>query len=361
MRMSVSGTTSYDISAYMRVASLAIAVYDYLQTVPFEWRMWRVQWRARHLTLSFALFTLIRYTSILVLTVSNFGFFYRNFTWEGCRKYYLVPSVLKVLQTSVSQAILGVRAYNLSRKSATIGSVLFIIYIICCTLEGVTTLYRRSMVYKVHTASCASISPHGASLLGGWIHYVVAIIYDFATSIFCVVFLLQLKTSSASMMARVTKMMLVDGLWYFVALALVNCLNVGFYRATPLADEVQTAAASLGYSVTWIMSQKLLIHLHDASVERRNESIGAAVTITQHIASARDVSRAIRSQFQSKSGMDFDLTVPDFDLDSIRSGAAIPDDVDVQVRVERTVRMERIPRVYELEDYSRNARSTRHS
>ncbi|KAJ7212039.1 hypothetical protein GGX14DRAFT_314956, partial [Mycena pura] len=74
--------------------------------------------------------------------------------------------------------------------------------------------------------------------------------------------------------------------------------------------------ASLGYCVTWIMSQnlnlKLLIHLHDASVERRNESINAAVTITQKLLSAREVSRAIRSQFESKNGMGLDLTVPYF-------------------------------------------------
>ncbi|KAJ7718012.1 hypothetical protein DFH07DRAFT_761764, partial [Mycena maculata] len=120
--------------------------------------------------------------------------------------------------------------------------------------------------------------------------------------------------------------------------------------------------ATIAYTVTWIMSQRLIIHLHaEASVERRNESIGAAVTITQHFASARDVSRAIRSQFGSKSGRGLDLTVPDFDFDSLESQPATLEDVDVQVRIERTVRVEGMPRVYELEDYSRNARSLRHS
>jgi len=107
------------------------------------------------------------------------------------------------------------------------------------------------------------------------------------------------------------------------------------------------------------MSQRLLIHLHEASVERRNESIGAAVTITQHIASARDVSRAIRSQFESKNGGGFDLTVPDFDLESLACAEpANAEEAEVHVRIERTVRMEQVPRVYELEDYSRNAKST---
>ncbi|KAF7362110.1 hypothetical protein MVEN_00556800 [Mycena venus] len=129
--------------------------------------------------------------------------------------------------------------------------------------------------------------------------------------------------------------MLVDGLWYFVVLTLVNFLNLGFYRFfSPVQwGDVQTAAASLGYCVTWVMSQRLLIHLHEASVERRNESIGAAVTITQHIASARDVSRAIRSQFESKNGGGFDLTVPDFDLESLAcAGPANPEEAEVHNR-----------------------------
>ncbi|KAJ7078844.1 hypothetical protein B0H15DRAFT_859491 [Mycena belliarum] len=352
------GTTSYEITAYMRVASLAIALYDCMQTLPFSVRMWREQLRARHLTLSFVLFVLLRYISIVTLIVSNTGFFCKTFTPISCRHYFLFPSIFKVLQAMVSQAILGIRAYNLSRKSAKIGIALSIIYIISCTLEGLTTLYKREMVYH---GNCASASPHGP--YGGWIHYAVALIYDFTTTVFCVVFLLRLKPSSDSIMARVSTMMLVDGVWYLVALAMVNSLNVGFYRASPIGNEIQTAAASLGYAVTWIMSQKLLIHLHDASVERRNESVAAAATVTRYITSAREVSRAIRSQFESKNERDHDLTVPDFDVESVRSGRSLPEDVDVEVRVERTVRIERERdrRAYELEDYSRTARSTRYS
>ncbi|KAJ7668461.1 hypothetical protein DFH06DRAFT_1181774 [Mycena polygramma] len=349
---SLSGS-SYEISGYMRVASLAIAFYDYLQTLPFEWRMWRELWRTRRLTLSSTLFFLIRYTSILVLTISNIGFFDVHFTPETCHRYFLTPSIFKVVQTMVSQAILGFRAYNLSRKSTMFGFALLIIYVLACSLEWVTTMYHRTMRPVNTVVNCASATPN--SLRGGWAHYAVAVVYDFITSVACVVFLLKLRTSSGSLMSRVSRMMLVDGVWYFVALAMVNFLNLGFYHSS--SNEVQTAAASLGYCVTWIMSQRLLIHLHDASLERRNESI-AAVTVTHHVGSARDVSRAIRSQFESKSGR-FDLTVPDFDVESADPHAHnAQEEVDVHVRIERTVRMERMPRVYELEDYSRsNARS----
>jgi len=339
----------------LRVASLAIASYDYLQTSPFEFRIWREAWKGRRLTLSSALFLLIRYTSILVLTLSNFSFFYSGFDRETCNRFYGIPALFKVVQSMVSQAILGLRAYNLSRKSGTIGYSLLLFYLVVSVLEWLSTAQHRTMIFTGPIGNCGSHSP--TSAWGGWVSYVVAIIYNFVTTVVCMFFLLRMKTSNGSMMSRVTRMMLVDGLWYFIVLTAINFVNLLFNRFTSLNEAVQqTAAASLGYCVTWIMSQRLLIHLYEVSVERRNESIGAAVTITQQIATARDVSHAIRSQFESKSGR-FDLTVPDFDLES--AAPLTEEDASVHVRIERTVRMERMPRVYNLEDYSRNARSSR--
>ncbi|KAF7348785.1 hypothetical protein MVEN_01398100 [Mycena venus] len=111
--MTAVSNTSYEVAAYLRVASLAIAGYDYLQTLPFELRMWREAWKGRHLTLSSTLFLFIRYTSILVLTLSNFSFFYSGFDRERCRRFYVIPSLFKVVQSMVSQAIL-VNNANLS-------------------------------------------------------------------------------------------------------------------------------------------------------------------------------------------------------------------------------------------------------
>lgn len=123
------------------------------------------------------------------------------------------------------------------------------------------------------------------------------------------------------------------------------------------------------------MSQRLLVHLYgsfhqrtlncddltyalDASRERRNDSIDAAVTITQNIDSARDVSRAIRTQFENKSAP-FELTVPDFDSETITGCPDMADDVGVSVRIERTMKLDRRSRAYELENYSRTGRPSR--
>ncbi|KAF7321458.1 hypothetical protein MKEN_00666300 [Mycena kentingensis (nom. inval.)] len=345
---------SSQVAGFMRTAALAVAVYDYLQTVPFEFRGLVLACRNRRLSQSLVLFLCIRYTSVVALVISNYGFFANDFSLQSCTRYFLFPSIFKVVQAMASQAILGVRAFNLSRKSASVGYILLAIYVVCCTFEWVTTMYSRQMDFHpilvrpipspFHSSSTNDLQgnhspPRGMGRLG----------------------LLRCSNgpSSASIMAKITRLMLRDGLAYFVALALINVLNLIFYRVTYLtlydrqtAFELQTAAASLGYTVTFVMSQKLVIHLHEASINRGDESANTIATVlTQQLTSPRDVSRAMRSQFESKSDGGANLTVPD--LESMTADKT-EEEVDVQVRVERTVRTEPFGRVYELEDYSRN-------
>jgi len=310
--------------------------------------------------ISSVLFFLIQFFSILVLVVSNVGFFYSHFTATSCQRFYYWPSVFKVIQAMVSQAILGVRAFNLSRRSTRIGLLLAGLFISACALEWVTNFYGRIPFYDLNWGNCRNIPQVG--LLGSWIYYAIAIIYDLATSAISITYLLKhhLSSSSSGLMSRLTKMMLYDGLGYFFALTVINAVNLIVYHSN---ESIRTAACSLGYCLTWIMSQRLLMHLHNASRERRNESINQAVTITQSIESARQISKAMRAQFEPKTGLAIQLTVPDFDLDTMDSDGELPDDVGVEVRIERTFELHHRSGRYELEDYSRSARSldTTHS
>ncbi|KAG6821022.1 hypothetical protein H0H93_007912 [Arthromyces matolae] len=184
--------------------------------------------------------------------------------------------------------------------------------------------------------------------LGAYIYYAIAVIYDFATTAISVLCLLKYKlTSSSSMMSKVIEMMLYDGIGYFVALAgkfsseatmilsltllvAVNVLNLILYRK---AQDIQTAAASLAYCISWIMSQRLLLHLYDASREHRDQSAVEGFTVTRHLDSAKEVNRAVRSQFDRKSRETFDLTVPDFDLITDTEHGRLPEQLEVQVEL----------------------------
>ncbi|KAF7304191.1 hypothetical protein MIND_00651200 [Mycena indigotica] len=226
-----------------------------------------------------------------------------------CERFFRFPGIFKLVQAMACQAILGVRAYNLSRKSPTVGYLLACAYVVCCTFEGVTTIYGRRMMYTEPLGNCSSIGPHGQ--LGGWVYYNVAFIYDFVVTMTSIIYLLKLKPTGSSVMSRVSRMMLVDGLGYFLVLALANLSSLAFYRTTDIkfsgtpenAGQLQTAVASLGYCLRWVMSQKLIIHLHEASVARREDSMNNIVT--------RD--GTYNPQFTSVKTGGFSLTVPDFE------------------------------------------------
>jgi len=58
----------------------------------------------------------------------------------------------------------------------------------------------------------------------------------------------------------ISRVLAVDGIGYFVLLTAVNIVNLIFYKTAPTAA-LQTAAASLGYVVTMIGCQRILIRL----------------------------------------------------------------------------------------------------
>ncbi|KAI9568113.1 hypothetical protein HD554DRAFT_2022816, partial [Boletus coccyginus] len=115
---------------YLRIASLSIAAYDYLVTLPAEARFYRSQSNILRPSLGCILFILIRYVSIIVMVVSNYGVLATSFTVEVCNRYYLVAPVFKVLQTMVSQVILGVRTFNIARRQRGVGIALAIAFIV---------------------------------------------------------------------------------------------------------------------------------------------------------------------------------------------------------------------------------------
>ncbi|KAL4266568.1 Transmembrane protein [Pleurotus pulmonarius] len=341
----------YNAAAYLRIASLAVAGFDFVQTLPVVWRFYRDQASLGRLTLSALLFFLIQFVSICCLVVSSTGFFYGHFTDTTCRLFYLVPPSFKVLQAMVSQAIIGVRAYNLSRRSKIVGWTLIGAYVVACAFQWITTLYGRQFAVSPQYLNCRGATLYLNGLVA-WVYYVIAIAYDLTATTISVFYLLQHKISArTSLMYRLANMMLYDGLGYFLLLTSVNIVNLILYRS----QNLQTAACSVGYAITWIMCQRLLLHLHNASMDRRMASLEEAVTITQDIDSARAASRALRSQFEKDTRNTFDLTVPDFDSSIGGHESELPSHVDVQVRIERTVKVETRPRTFELENYSRSA------
>ncbi|KAG2048122.1 hypothetical protein BDR06DRAFT_789712 [Suillus hirtellus] len=139
----IDSTTS---EKYMRIASISIAFYDYILTLPAEWRLYRSQSSIPHMSLSCILFILIRYVSIVAVVASNYGYFSTSFTQQACQQYYLVPPIFKVIQMMIAQVILGVRTFNVSRRGRGVGISLLLIYFLIVVIEWFTDIFGRAPV-----------------------------------------------------------------------------------------------------------------------------------------------------------------------------------------------------------------------
>jgi len=347
----------YQLQTFFRVASISVAIYDYLETFPTAWRFYKEQLRLRRLTASATLFILLQFSSVIVLTLSNTGFFYNYFDQRLCERFFLLPPIFKVLQTMISQAILGFRVYNLSKRSDSILYAGLVVYVVTCSLQWVSTLLEREALVDDKIHNCRAFNKQGA--LSAWTFYALAMTYDILMTATSAFYLLKYKLTSThgSVMSKVVNMMLYDGLGYLIALTGINILNLILYKTS---SDIQSAGASLGYCITWIMSQRLLIHLHDASRERRMESDDTAITITQENLSHREISEALRTHLSQKRSGSHSQPVRQYqlrrsDLEQT-SDQQHSEDFDVLVRVERTVKVERLSRTVQMEDYSRGVR-----
>ncbi|KAF8259685.1 hypothetical protein EI94DRAFT_998546 [Lactarius quietus] len=251
---------------------MTIAAYDYLVTFPATYRLYKSSNRQSS---GLVLFVLIRYTSIIVLVLSNVGFFYRGFTPNSCDHYHLVVPAFKAVQLMASQAILAIRTYNISQRRRWVGRTLLSAYITATVFQWFSSLFSRKPV--LIDGNCTSASVHPQRAISTWSFYLVAMLFDFLTLSISAFFLMKVrKLTSSSRALRLVKIILHDGLGYFVALTLMNAANIFLFRGTE--HLIQTSGASLGYTVTWIMSQRILIHLHEARVDHKSVGVGRLPT-----------------------------------------------------------------------------------
>ncbi|KAG1737429.1 hypothetical protein EDB19DRAFT_1986525 [Suillus lakei] len=307
---------------YLRIASISVALYDYIITLPAEWRFYRSQSSLSRLRLACVLFILIRYGSIMVMILSNYGVFSTSFTQETCKHYYMVPPVFKVIQTMISQVILGVRTFNIARRDRQIGIALVVLYFASVSLEWFTNMFQRIrelcpifdlefMLTLEPTAVVVNIlmnhscTPgNSGKILSAWFYYIVAMLYDLAVLTISTVYLLRYNPLS-SRLERLVRLLIYDGIGYFVVLTGSNIFNIILYHTSD--TETQAAGASMGFAVIWIMSQRILIHLRELSeAETRRLDNTVAARSPQN---ARDVVPAHCSPLPSKSHID-----PEFGL-----------------------------------------------
>ncbi|PAV18238.1 hypothetical protein PNOK_0672400 [Pyrrhoderma noxium] len=242
-----------EIAAYLRVSSLAIALFDFVSTIPGELRLYSRQSSFKRTSPACIFFILVRYISVAALVTSNVGFFAEGFTLVACRHFYLIAPVLKLMATLVSQVIIGVRTYAIARKSRWVVWALGILFVITLVPEIMGNVVRRVVVQK-----------HGRLVFR---FLCTAMIFDaVAMGIASYYLILSSRGMKYPMVTDLSRMMLQEGIVYFLALTAFNILNLVLFRGDNF--EMQSAATTLGQAVTMIFSQKLILSLSDCTFEQ---------------------------------------------------------------------------------------------
>ncbi|KAG1742122.1 hypothetical protein EDB19DRAFT_672317 [Suillus lakei] len=317
---------------YLRVASMSIAFYDYFLTLPAEWRFYRSQSSIYHLSLACVLFILIRYVSIMTIVVSNYGYFSISFTQQACQRYYLVPPIFKVVQTMISQVILGVRTFNIARRDRRIGIALLLLYLFSVSAEWFAVLFHGTPA--VVDGNCTSAN--SGKVLSTWFYYLAVMLYDVVMVTVSTMHLLRYNPLS-SRIEQLIRVLIYDGIGYFIALSVSNVLNLILYHTTNI--ETQSAGASIGYAVTWIMSQRILINIRGMSepdTQRLENVIVARPTITAQ----KKAMSGLRSHFESKShskGSRSSRNPADAEFKPTSPRNSNDVELDIRVRVEHSV------------------------
>ncbi|KAG1764513.1 hypothetical protein EDD22DRAFT_447582 [Suillus occidentalis] len=327
---------------YMRVASISIAFYDYILTLPAEWRFYRSQPSIFHISLSCVLFILIRYVSILTIVVSNYGYFSTDFTQHACQQYYLVAPIFKAIQTMISQIILGVRTFNIARRDRRIGIAILLMYFFLVSVEWFTDISQRAPV--VINGNCTSAD--AGRTLSTWFFYLAAMLYDIVMVTISTIHLLHYNPLS-SRVERLVRVLIYDGIGYFIVLTASNVLNLILYHTTNF--ETQSAGASMGYAVTWIMSQRILIHLREMT-EQDPQHLENVVIAYPSLTARKKFLSGLRSQFEfksqsknSKNSKDANSKDTDLAPTSPRNDNANDMELGIRIRVERSVVVDHVP------------------
>lgn len=335
-------------SAYLRVASLSLGLYELIHTLPAEYRFYRSQKSLRRPSQQCILFILIRYTSILVILVSNIGFF-ASFSPNVCSRFFLLAPIFKVLQAIISQSILGLRTYIISRRAGWVFYVMIMAMCLTVPLEFFANLYKRISVSIDDTHNCTSGNQPSHRV--AWIHYAVAMSFDLVAICISSSYLWSYR-SIASRLCQFLETMMYEGLGYFAIITAVNIFNLVLYHSVD--ESIQSSGATLGYVIIWTMSQRILIKQREAA-----EKYSADKTMLEcsgyKLDSCREINDALRSQVNLKSRAIF---VDPFKSNPVtrsfnRNPVDADDEFSVEVHVEQSVSRSvcQDPEAFEREDY----------
>ncbi|KAG1868166.1 hypothetical protein C8R48DRAFT_761128 [Suillus tomentosus] len=325
--MESSITNSVTSEKYLRIASISVATYDYILTLPAEWRFYRNQSSIFHLSLACVLFILIRAATLVSLLWSSA---IMDTSPPPIRNKRVNNTILWRLSSKVT---LGVRTFHIAKRERRIGILLLLLYLLSTSAEWFTDLFHGTQpTASVVDGNCTLTN--SGKILSTWFYYLAVILYDVVIVTISTMHLLRYNPLS-SRVEQLIRVLIYDGIGYFIVLSASNVLNLVFYHTPNI--QTQTAGASVGYAVTWIMTQRILINVRENIKPDPQHLENVIVARPTH--GAQKKMSGLRSQFEPKSHSKGSTSKSAGDAEFRPPSHCTSNDMelDIHVRVERSV------------------------
>jgi len=247
------------------VASFSLLIYDFLMTFPAEVDfIWTSSWNVAKL-----LFFATRYLAIVDTSVGVLYILHPSFSPSICDKLYLTISIMYTIGLLVAEAILSLRTFAIWKGTRPIG-VLLIIMNIALLISAVCllspTLRKNTFAQPVPPLSdiipCDDTSPrHGTVVL-----LVLLTVQEFIIAVLTL--WKALSHWRGGMGNPIRRVVLHDGILFFIVLLVMSTINMAFYSAPSLGN-IYELLLTLQRVLHSIVTGRVILHLHVAAKEHR--------------------------------------------------------------------------------------------
>ncbi|KAJ7641458.1 hypothetical protein FB45DRAFT_1125279 [Roridomyces roridus] len=240
-----------------RIISFSLVAGDVFQTIPATLEMYMKNWNERRLSATCFFYAVTRYLSVISLVSNGYAAFSTSFTPESCKKYYMLPNVTALVAVMAIQVLVYIRTLAISGQSKYVRYGMGLLMLLGFPVQTFGIVYHRDPSFNNGTCK-------GKVLRAGepdWniVYYSAHMAFDLVAVVTATTYLVLISLSSYTggmlRFSKLVKMILRDGLLYFVVVFAVN-----LWVVMEFAHVFTTGATStLPLAVELIAAQHLIL------------------------------------------------------------------------------------------------------
>ncbi|KAF8583358.1 hypothetical protein K439DRAFT_1412273 [Ramaria rubella] len=288
------GVEHFQGAKYFFTASCLVLFYDHALT--FSREVERV-WKQR-LTLATLLFIIIRYLTPLELIVFFFGFDDPTLSAQNtCSGFLKFPGAATLSSIALIEVIMSLRTYALYGCNMVL--LVCLLFLVACQASVMAVLVHngRRVPLPIGVTGCV-LTGRNAYLAAFWMSPLVLDTVIFTLTLY--------KTRQCRKKAQevsLLRLLLKDGIIYYVVICGVNVLNVLVYLSAPI--DLKAVGATFSYVMTTIMISRLVLNLQGFRAKHSSQNLRQLDVVNLDL--TRTDSAVLTTQFQFDSLASLDI------------------------------------------------------